>query len=272
MTATAAIGLGPDRQPGQPPQPFGTPALDADLYAVNLNVGQKLQVQVDTPTAVIVANGSVHVGTSPATFTANAGTLSLLDNQYVGQFLQFTSGALIGERRQIAGYTAASGTITFTEPFSAAPGANDQFEIQTTDAGLDSYLRVFDANGNELQNNDDGPTPGKPSSSTDSFLTFFAPATGTYYIGVSGMLGTAPNKHGNTSYNPVDDTGAQPGSTGPYTIDFTLLDATQVIKYDNLTGDTAVARPQGVVIVQDNRITSSSGDGVLATAALGASG
>ena len=266
VTATSAIGIGPARQPGQPPQPFGTPSLDLDLYAVKLNVGQKLQVQVDTPSVNIVANGSVNNGTSPATFTANAGTLSLLNNQYLNQFLEFTSGVLIGEKRQVSGYAASSGTFTFTAPFSAAPAPGDTFEILSTDSGLDSYLRVFDANGNELQHNDDGPTPGKQNSNTDSFLTFFAPATGTYYFGVSGML---PNKQGNTSYNPVNDSGTQPGSTGPYTIDFTLLDATQVIKYDNAQGGTAVARQQGIVIVQDNRITSSSGDGVLATVPTG---
>ena len=259
VTASDTIGVGPDRQPGQPAQPFGTPAQDVHLYSVQLNVGQQLAVQVDTPAPIIVAEGSISAGTSSTTFSAAAGTLAARDGAYVNDFLFFTSGALAGERRQVTGYTASTFTFTFASPFSALPAVGDLFSIETNNAGLDSYLRVFDPLGNELQNNDNGPTPGKPFTSTDSYLQFTAPSTGTFYFGVSGA--------GNTSYNPVNDGGTQPGSTGIYTINFNLLNATRVIQYDNAQGDAAVARPQGVVIVQDNRITNSLADGVLATAA-----
>lgn len=48
---------------------------------------------------------------------------------------------------------------------------------------LDSSLRVFDATGRLLARNDD--TPG----SLDSLIVFRAPATGTYFISVSGVAG-----------------------------------------------------------------------------------
>lgn len=57
------------------------------------------------------------------------------------------------------------------------------------DSPLDSHLRVFDAFGVELASNND------EEGSLDSFLSFIAPANGTYYIGVSS--------HNNSGYNPT---------------------------------------------------------------------
>ncbi len=54
---------------------------------------------------------------------------------------------------------------------------------------LNSYLRVFDAFGFELASNDD------EAGTLDSFLSFIAPASGTYYIGVSSL--------NNNGYNPA---------------------------------------------------------------------
>jgi hypothetical protein len=168
-----------------------------------------------------------------------------------------------GPDRQPAG-TRANDVDLYAVPLNAGQQLQVQVDAASLGSKLDSYLRVFDSAGNEFQNNDDGPTPGKPNSSTDSFMEFTAPSTGTFYFGVSGQL---PNKLGNTAYHPVDDSNTVAGSTGNYTITFTLLDATRVVHYDNLQGDTAVVRPQGMVIVADNRITNSANDGVLVQAA-----
>ena len=73
-------------------------------------------------------------------------------------------------------------------------------------SGLDTFLRVFDAEGNPLRDafgglvqNDN--TPG----STDSRLTFTAEKAGTYYIGVSGA--------GNQNYNAAVIGNATPATT-----------------------------------------------------------
>ena len=70
--------------------------------------------------------------------------LSSLDNFYNGLYLEFTSGALIGQRQLISGYTAATHTFTFASPFSAAPSTTDTFQIESDDTGrsqLDNVTR-----------------------------------------------------------------------------------------------------------------------------------
>ena len=77
-----------------------------------------------------------------------------------------------------------------------------QGEIVTLDVdaaeqmtGLDSVLRLFDNQGNELTNNDDNSAPGE-GSNTDSFIEFTAPTAGKYYVGVSSF--------GNFDYDPIN--------------------------------------------------------------------
>lgn len=78
-------------------------------------------------------------------------------------------------------------------------------------SGLDSFLRVFDSEGRPLRDsignliqNDNRP------GSSDSALTFVAPYTGTYYIGVSGA--------GNQQYSASVTGTAATGSTGNYNL------------------------------------------------------
>ncbi|MFN5854217.1 MAG: PPC domain-containing protein, partial [Pirellulaceae bacterium] len=70
---------------------------------------------------------------------------------------------------------------------------------------LDTFLRVFDATGRQLAaNNDFGGT-------SDSQITFTAPADGIYYIGVSAAS--------NNTYSPVVlGTAGSGGSTGTYSL------------------------------------------------------
>jgi len=60
---------------------------------------------------------------------------------------------------------------------------------------MDSVLRVFDADGNEVAVNDNGGAPNEVfQANGDSFLEFAAPAAGTYYVGISNL--------GNNFYDP----------------------------------------------------------------------
>ena len=75
-------------------------------------------------------------------------------------------------------------------------------------ANFDSYLRLFDANGNEIANNDDIALDNQYSR-LDTNLE-----PGTYYVGVSGV--------GNISYDPnLPDSGIA-GDTGNYSLQFSL--------------------------------------------------
>ena len=67
---------------------------------------------------------------------------------------------------------------------------------------LDSYLRFFDAAGNQLARNDDD------GSTYDSRIALTAVVGGTYYVGVSG--------YGNSRYSPTQAGSGRSGSTGVY--------------------------------------------------------
>ena len=68
---------------------------------------------------------------------------------------------------------------------------------------LDSELRLFDAEGNELASVNNGAAPDEEFS-RDPYLEFTADAAGTYYVGVSQL--------GNTSYNPLVEDNLSNGS------------------------------------------------------------
>ena len=58
----------------------------------------------------------------------------------------------------------------------------------------DSYVRIFNVDGDELATNDDGRAPEEGGFSFDSYLEFVAPSDGTYFVGLSGA--------GNEIYDP----------------------------------------------------------------------
>ncbi len=96
--------------------------------------------------------------------------------------------------------------------FDAVGGQSFKFIVDgdfvNSTTGLDSYLRIFDDNGNPLANDDDGGTGLR-----DSELTFTFPSTDDYYVGVSSAS--------NLGYDITDGTGDTTGtfsSTGFYTI------------------------------------------------------
>ncbi len=76
--------------------------------------------------------------------------------------------------------------------------------------GLGSYIRVFNALGNQLAFNDDAPAPGE-TIGFDSYLRYTFASGGIYYLGVSSFY--------NTLYDPITGNGDAGGglySTGTY--------------------------------------------------------
>src|SRR5262249_39306151 len=89
---------------------------------------------------------------------------------------------------------------------------------------MDTILRLFDANGNELANNDD-----YNNSLYSRIQNFVFSSSGTYYLGVSG----APNWY----YNPNVGGSGTPytaPSTGDYRLDMNLFVATPDAAGDTL--------------------------------------
>ncbi|MFO0906171.1 MAG: PEP_CTERM-anchored TLD domain-containing protein [Pirellulales bacterium] len=79
---------------------------------------------------------------------------------------------------------------------------------------LDSYMRIFNASGTELTFSDDGTDSDSGVYSYDAILTFTAPSSGLYYIGIT--------QFNNSSYNPnVANSGSVTGgdNDGPYRLE-----------------------------------------------------
>ncbi len=87
----------------------------------------------------------------------------------------------------------------------------------TSLSGLDSQIRIFDSAGNELGSNGDGLSPNDFGSVTpsDSYLSFKAGASGSYFIGISSQF--------NTTYDPLipgsGTTTNDPSGSGDYEIE-----------------------------------------------------
>ena len=74
--------------------------------------------------------------------------------------------------------------------FSATAGQVIDFDIDTTQngvGGLGSYIRLFNAQGTQLDFNDDGVAPGENALGFDAYLRYTFTTTGTYYLGVSNL-------------------------------------------------------------------------------------
>ena len=98
--------------------------------------------------------------------------------------------------------------------FSVVAGQVVDIDIDTTlngAGGLGSYLRLFDAQGNQLAANNDGASPGENAIGFDAYLRYTFIAAGTYYVGVSNS--------NNFTYDPVTgngDTSGGANATGSY--------------------------------------------------------
>ena len=91
---------------------------------------------------------------------------------------------------------------------------------------LDTVLRLFDSEGNELAYDDDGYATG-----TDSRIEYELDTAGTYYVGVSS--------YANYDYDPWYDSGWDGESVGEYYLTLTLQEFPKIYggKWDDRNGD-----------------------------------
>lgn len=102
---------------------------------------------------------------------------------------------------------------TDVDMYSFVAPATEEYQFATNtsqDGDAQTVLRLFDANGNQLAENQSAS-----SSSTNSVVQYAMTAGQTYYIGVSGV---GPES---LAYNPLTSANAGSGSTGPYSIEAT---------------------------------------------------
>lgn len=89
--------------------------------------------------------------------------------------------------------------------------AGDRLVLDTgVNGDFNSVLRLFDDRGNPLAFSDDDPDPGDSEGEIirDSYIDFFVPADGTYYVGISGYR--------NFDYDPTLEGSGSGDSTGGY--------------------------------------------------------
>ncbi len=121
--------------------------------------------------------------------------------------------------------------------FTVTAGQKIGFDINLTNgSALDSYLRIFDGNGNQLAFNNDGAAPGETLGKS-SYLVYTFTTAGTYYVGVSG--------YANTGYNVITGAGDVAGSTGGYALAVTDL-TTDNDPNDQISEATAITVGQTV--------------------------
>jgi hypothetical protein len=116
----------------------------------------------------------------------------------------------------------------------------------------DTFLRLFDASGNELAYNDN-----MSASSASSLLTVRLTAWHTYYIGVDGAGDHARD------YNPTTGTGAAAGSTGSYTLLITTVTAAQDTTPPTSSVEPLAADSPAAFTVQWMGLDNAGGSGVV---------
>jgi len=140
--------------------------------------------------------------------TVGAYTLTLTPTgDFDDQILEATPISL---GNAVAGQELNPGNDVDMYSLTVEPGATLVFDInRPAGSTLDSYLRLFNAAGQELASNNNGPTPGE-AASNDPYLKYTSTAGGTYYVGVSSSS--------NTAYNAVTGLGDRTGGVGAYTL------------------------------------------------------
>lgn len=126
--------------------------------------------------------------------------------------------------------------------FSGTAGQIVDFDIDTTQngvGGLGSYIRLFNAQGTQLDFNDDGTAPGENAIGFDAYLRYAFTTTGTYYVAVSN--------YNNTTYSATTGDGDVAGglhATGAYqlTVQALPVDTDDAISEATLLGVVTTSR------------------------------
>ncbi len=121
--------------------------------------------------------------------------------------------------------------------FNVLAGQVVDFDVDTSsgNAGLGSYLRLFDVSGSQLAFNDNATAPGENTLNRDAYLRYTFQSAGTYYIAISN--------ESNTQYDPVtgdNDFSDGPNATGTYLLTVQALAA-------DLDDSLSEASPLGAV-------------------------
>lgn len=174
-------------------------------------------------------------------------TTAVATNIPPGRSIQFETQGVIGNNPLVV--DGRQDVDMFRMNLNGGQTAVISIAAQSIGSGLDSILRVFDAAGVQLAVNDD-------FNGLDSQVTFTAPSTGVYYVGVSSYF--------NFSYDPttVNSGGGFGGSSGVYELTISTGSPGGILAFDDY-GDGNQFRDQGQLIIHSNLISDSSQFGII---------
>ncbi len=135
----------------------------------------------------------------------------------------FNDSGFLGDNPNVTPPTDEVDLISFQ--LDAGDRATIDIDAQVLGSPLDSVLRLFDSEGNQVAVNDD-------SDGLDSFINFIASDTDTYFAGVSSFA--------NFGYSPLEEGSGFDGfSTGDYNIEIEVGPVVDDLREPNDTLDEA---------------------------------
>lgn len=180
-------------------QPGAGYAIDSAASAVTLTIAD------DSDSVIIPGGGEEGEGTTGSGLTESEFNDTIADAMMTGFGATnpiFEVEGEIGTTRATRNFVDATEDVDMYA-FDIEAGQTVLFDIDgggTGSAGvegslLDSILRVFDADGNEVAINENGGAPDEVfQANGDSYLAFSPTESGTYYVGISTL--------GNNFYDP----------------------------------------------------------------------
>lgn len=127
---------------------------------------------------------------------------------------------------------------TFTGPITVRASVPE-------DQSTDPFLRLFDANGNELTYNDD-----VSANTRDALITYNVTAGNVYYIGVN------PSSDNARSYDPITGNNASPGVEGDYVLTLSAAPTLTLTAQAASAGASTVTFTLTLSGISDNPVTA----------------
>lgn len=164
-----------------------------------------------------ISSGLITVSTAggAATLRSGAATVSALPAlapaAEVGNTLSSALDLALGANQSLQVNSSIGGALGTLDVDLYRLGLNAGDSLLLSSSGMSNRIRIFDASGTQLT------AQTYNAGGTTAPLRWFAPATGTYYLGVSGS--------GNTGYDPKIEGSGSASSTGNYSLGIERFDA-----------------------------------------------
>jgi uncharacterized delta-60 repeat protein len=183
-------------------------------YTLNLPRGGTYRVAVAIPSSWINTTPAFYdvKVTTHAQATERFGLTFKDDNDTIAEV---KTAAAIAPGKSVSGSLASDVDVNL---YRIVIGASEtiSFDLDAASgSSIDSYLRLFDAKGNQLAFNDNAAAPGE-GAGIDSYLKYHFSKTGTYYLAVSDHLNT-----GYSATSGTQDIGG--GTKGKYSLTIKLV-------------------------------------------------